>query len=127
MLWYLSTNWSSVRSGNAGSKTPIAILRREPGAEVGVPCVCGAVAPRACGAATAPAITPPVVARKFLRAGDSGSKLLAMKFLKLVFQNPESRTARTLYARQAQVGGTLKKSVVKKPKPPLLSGFGIVG
>src|SRR5436190_9844315 len=92
MLWYLSTNWSSVRSGNAGSKTPIGILRREPGADVGAPWVCGAVAERARVAVTAPAMTPPVVARKPLRVGERGSELSGMKFLDTECALPEHYT-----------------------------------
>jgi len=39
------------------------------------------------GAATAPAIAPPVVARKFLRVGDSGSDEFDIEFLNVEFKN----------------------------------------
>jgi hypothetical protein len=54
------------------------------------------------GAATAPAIAPPVVARKFLRVGESGPEEFDIEFL-----NPEFKNG-TLYAhvgrlRQARI------------------------
>src|SRR5258708_40009485 len=94
-LAYFSTSWSSVRSGNAGSKTPMGILRRAPGAAVCVPSDCGTAAESARGAATAPAITLPVVARKPLRVGESGPELSAMKFLDVECEQPEHYTHET--------------------------------
>jgi hypothetical protein len=44
------------------------------------------------GAATAPAIAPPVVARKFLRVGENGPEEFDMEFLNVEFKNG------TLYA-----------------------------
>jgi hypothetical protein len=39
------------------------------------------------GAATAPAITPPVVARKFLRVGERGPAGFDIEFLNVEFKN----------------------------------------
>src|SRR5713101_3878558 len=81
-LAYFSTSWSSVRSGNAGSKTPMGIFRRAPGAAAWAPSDCGTAAESARGPATAPAMTLPVVARKPLRVGERGSNLSGMEFLR---------------------------------------------
>jgi hypothetical protein len=54
------------------------ILRRGRIEEFPASSDCGAAAESECGAATAPAITPLVVARKFLRVGESGSDMFAM-------------------------------------------------
>src|SRR5581483_547057 len=89
--WYFSTSWSSVRSGNAGSETPIGIFRRLCGVEDASSSDC-ATADMPRGAATAPANTPPVVARKLLRVGESGSEEFDIKLLDVESKN------RTLYA-----------------------------
>jgi hypothetical protein len=39
------------------------------------------------GAATAPAIAPPVVARKFLRVGENGPEEFDIEFLNVEFKN----------------------------------------
>src|SRR5579885_2155790 len=78
---------------------PIRVLRRV--FEVALSALLSAceVAPdRPRGAATAPAITPPVVARKFLRVEESGSEELPMKVLDVECKN------RTLYARRNACG-----------------------
>src|SRR5258708_10569286 len=59
----------------------MGILRREPGAAAGVSSDWGTAADSARGAATAPAMTLPVVARKPLRVGESGPDLSGMEFL----------------------------------------------
>ncbi len=59
------------KSGNAGSKTPIGILRATPGSS-GVSCMASARAAVRAGSATEAARALPVVVRKFLRLGDGG-------------------------------------------------------
>src|SRR6266567_2572980 len=59
----------------------MGILRREPGAAACVFSDCGTAADIARGAATAPAITLPVVARKPLRVGERGANLSSIEFL----------------------------------------------
>src|SRR5713226_1970329 len=120
-LAYFSTNWSSVRSGNAGSKTPIGIFRRAPGEEMCVPSDWGAAADSARGAATAPARAPPVVARKFRRVGESGSEFFPMKFLDL--------ESTTLEHYTHDIAGRMERAVETsaKAKTALSGGFSFVG
>src|SRR6266567_6043876 len=91
-LAYFSTNWSSVRSANAGSKTPIGIFWRAPGEDKCVPPVCGVAADSARGAATAPARAPPVVARKFRRVGEFGTEFFPKLVLHLASTTLEHYT-----------------------------------
>src|SRR6266576_2828901 len=88
----------------------MGILRREPGVCIDVPSVCGTAAERTFGAATAPAMTPPVVARKFRRVGESGSEF------DIWFLDMECRN-RTLYAR-LRFRNSGEELSAKNPKPP---------
>ncbi|PYV64229.1 MAG: hypothetical protein DMG97_35480 [Acidobacteria bacterium] len=85
-----------------------------------VPSTCGTAAESECGVATAPAMTPPVVARKFLRVGESGSEF-DMWSLDVECRN------RTLYARREERNQRRKELLTKNPKPPSSGGFGFVG
>jgi hypothetical protein len=71
------------------------------------------------GTATAPAMTPPVVARKFLRVVERRPEEFDIEFLNVEFKN------RPLYAHvRAEVGKNQLRS--KKLKPPF-GGFSFVG
>jgi len=72
------------------------------------------------GAATAPAITPPVVARKFLRVGENGPEEFDIEFLNVEFKN------RTLYAQVEALRQT-RWAMSQKTKAALSGGFSFVG
>ena len=78
-----------------------------------MPSDCGAAAESARDAVTAPARTPPVVARKFRRVGESGSEFFPMKFLDV-----ESTTLEHYTHHIAGRGGEGWGNKVQKPKPP---------
>src|ERR1700687_5058050 len=83
----------------------MGILGRAPGAAGLSPSDCGTAADSARGAATAPAMTLPVVARKPLRVEERGSNLSAMKFLDVELRSAEHYTHDGDYSERKGNGG----------------------